>query len=242
MFGGVINPHSVRTQNEHKETTMDYQKPTLIQDLGMLYPNEKSKQKKRMGIYECPFCKKHFKSFTYKINKKLIMSCGCYRRKLLKRGNIKHGMSKERLYKILLCMKDRCYNKNHQSYIHYGGKGVSICKEWENYSCFKDWALKNGYNGNLSIDRIDVNGNYEPNNCRWVNQSVQTRNSARIRSTNKTGYRGVSKRTDYDSYTCRITVNYKRITLGTFKTKIEAAKAYDKYIIDNNLEHTKNFS
>lgn len=86
-------------------------------------------------------------------------------------------ISYDRLYKIHQKMKERCYNKNAKSYKNYGGRGITICKEWlDDYKNFKEWALKNGYNDNLTIDRINVNGNYEPNNCRWADAKTQQNN------------------------------------------------------------------
>ena len=74
-------------------------------------------------------------------------------------------------------MKKRCYNPECVAYSNYGGRGIKICDEWlNNYTSFHDWALSNGYADNLSIDRIDVNGNYEPSNCRWVDAKIQANN------------------------------------------------------------------
>lgn len=74
-------------------------------------------------------------------------------------------------------MKNRCYKKNNDNYQYYGGRGIAICPEWkEDFIAFKTWALSNGYNSNLSIDRIDTNGNYEPKNCRWVDIKTQANN------------------------------------------------------------------
>lgn len=74
-------------------------------------------------------------------------------------------------------MKQRCYNKNNDAYCRYGGRGIIICKDWlDDFMTFHDWAMSNGYKENLTIDRIDVNGNYEPNNCRWVDMKTQCRN------------------------------------------------------------------
>lgn len=74
-------------------------------------------------------------------------------------------------------MKQRCYNENNTRYKHYGGRGIAVCDEWRNnFQAFYDWSMANGYKDTLTIDRIDVNGNYEPNNCRWITNKEQQRN------------------------------------------------------------------
>ena len=104
-------------------------------------------------------------------------SCGCLSRDRTIKRNKTHGLSKHRLYSIYKNMKQRCYNKNRPDYQRYGGKGVRICKEWlDDFKTFYDWAYENGYSDGLSIDRIDVDGNYEPSNCRWVDDKTQARN------------------------------------------------------------------
>lgn len=94
--------------------------------------------------------------------------------------NKKHGYAgktKERLYNTWLNIKQRCLNSNNPKYHIYGGKGVSIYSEWkDDFIKFKDWALSNGYSDNLTIDRIDVDGNYEPSNCRWITNKEQQNN------------------------------------------------------------------
>ena len=104
-------------------------------------------------------------------------SCGCYNIERLKELKRTHGESKTRLYGIWRDMKNRCYNPNVAKYKYYGGRGITVCDEWrESYEVFRDWALSNGYVDDLQIDRIDVNGNYESNNCRWATLVEQARN------------------------------------------------------------------
>lgn len=96
-------------------------------------------------------------------------SCGCV--------NFTHGLTHTRLFNIFNGMKQRCYNPKNYKYKNYGGRGITICQEWqEDFINFYNWAINNNYADNLSIDRINVNGNYEPNNCRWVNMKTQQNN------------------------------------------------------------------
>lgn len=73
-------------------------------------------------------------------------------------------------------MKQRCFNPSNNKYRNYGARGITICDEWLDFNVFEEWALANGYDEVLTIDRIDTNGNYEPNNCRWVDQQTQQNN------------------------------------------------------------------
>jgi hypothetical protein len=92
--------------------------------------------------------------------------------------SIKHGLAKKtKLYGVWVMMKQRCYNYNNKNFYSYGGRGIIVCNEWKNdYLNFHNWAFSNGYADGLSIDRIDVNGNYEPSNCRWVDNNIQANN------------------------------------------------------------------
>lgn len=108
-----------------------------------------------------------------------VRSCGCLHREATKNaiaaGTI-HGESKTRLHGIWNGMLQRCYNPNRVKYKDYGQRGIRVCPEWHEYVAFRDWSLANGYAENLSIDRIDVDGNYEPNNCRWATAKQQANN------------------------------------------------------------------
>ena len=112
-----------------------------------------------------------------------IKSCGFFAKELLIKRNkdvkyTTHGQSRTRLYTIWCDMKQRCLNKNQKVFKHYGERKISICDEWKNnFNSFYDWAIRNGYADNLTIDRIDVDGNYKPSNCRWATTQQQRRNT-----------------------------------------------------------------
>lgn len=115
-------------------------------------------------------------------------SCGCLRLERLREKLVKHGGTikghEERLYTIHKGMKRRCSDKKNKKYYLYGGRGIKVCEEWsgENgYIAFREWAYKSGYKDDLTIDRIDPNGDYEPSNCRWVTIKEQNLNKRNTR-------------------------------------------------------------
>ena len=208
--------------------------PILLEDLGMRYPKEDSKRKERYGLYQCQYCGKEFECVIKNIKSGNTKSCGCQSPK----HNNPHGLRYHPLYLRWLNIKSRCYNPLNKDYKHYGEKGINIYPEWKgNFKAFYTWATTNGYSPELSLDRINVNGNYEPDNCRWTTREVQSRNTRDIISTNKSGFRGVCWHKKDKRWQSNIAINNKRIHLGSCQTALEAAKAYETYVRLNNLEH-----
>lgn len=135
-------------------------------------------------------CGNYKEVYGYNLNRMHTTSCGCFNReqnkKRLKRKEDNyfyiHGKSNTRLHTGWRAMIDRCYNPNNKAYKNYGGRGITVCKEWKNdFMSFYNWAMANGYDenakhGECTIDRINVNGDYCPGNCRWVNNEVQSNN------------------------------------------------------------------
>lgn len=103
-------------------------------------------------------------------------SCGCYLREHNRELNTKHGMYGTSLYHVWTSMKQRCNNSKDHNYNNYGGRGIFVCNEWSEFENFRDWALSNGYEEGLTIDRINVDDGYYPENCRWVDWITQENN------------------------------------------------------------------
>ena len=104
-------------------------------------------------------------------------SCGCFN---IDGHKVENPLSQDKLYHVYHGMIQRCNNSNTKYYKHYGGRGIKVCNEWlKDFNVFKKWAMENGYEDGLTIDRRDVNGNYEPDNCRWVDQKTQCNNTRR---------------------------------------------------------------
>ena len=119
---------------------------------------------KRWGLFHCPFCKQKVeKKLTDGVNSK---SCGCASHSLTAATNTIHGQTPESLYRRWVTMKNKCYNPNNKWHKDYGGKGIGVCKEWnQSFEPFRDWALANGYREHLDLSRKDMNSDFTPDNC-----------------------------------------------------------------------------
>lgn len=206
----------------------------VIKDLGI--ETTKSGYRKRFVLAKCK-CGTVKKVALNSIKTGNTKTCG--KTKCVSKPN---ALSRQPEYSLYNTIKTRCYNKNRESWRWY--KGITMCDDWlNNPQKFIDWCRANGYKKGLYIDRIDVKKEYSPDNCRFVNAKINARNTRRLCSVNKSGYRGVTKHKRKDGsigWRARIGLNGRNISLGVYKNKIDAAKAYDSYVIENNTGHTVN--
>ena len=188
--------------------------------------------KRKFAIYKCPICNEEFERRTDNKASKCML---CKNKEMGKNNSF---VKNKRIHNIWAGLKARSTNPNHRDWEKYGAKGIDLHKDWYDYRTFERWALNNGYKDNLTIYRKNTYIGYSPFNCRWTTAFVQSQNTRLIHITNKSGYRGVSRYGN--KFRANIGSSRKTIYLGVFDSAIEAAKAYDKYVIDNNLEHPTN--
>lgn len=145
---------------------------------------DKKGERHKYRVFTCRCDCGAVKDIRYSTLQHGAQSCGCLARENSAKRSYRHGGYGERLYYVWSTMKARCHNSNHQFYALYGGRGIKVCDEWlgeDGYMNFRKWAYENGYDENAkthhcTIDRINVNGDYCPENCRWVDQKVQCNN------------------------------------------------------------------
>ena len=135
----------------------------------------------------------------------------------------KHHMSNAKIYHVWQSMKHRCYLKSDSNFYKYGARGILVCDEWLNdFEAFYNWAISNGYKDGLRIDRIDVNGNYEPSNCRWADKITQANNR---RNTKMITYKD---RTQALTNWCReLNLNYKAVRTRIYAYNWSVDKAFN---------------
>ena len=159
------------------------------QRFGRLVVVSRAESKGNMTRWNCVCdCGNETVVYSNNLRRGYTQSCGCYRHEFeLERLSKKkthgesHGKNKTRLYGIWSGMITRCFNEKSKRYEDYGGRGITVCDEWLNsFEAFRDWALSHGYSDELTIDRIDVNGNYCPENCKWATMAEQNKNKRAV--------------------------------------------------------------
>ena len=212
--------------------------PRLIQDLGMQYPTITSKKKARYGLYKCD-CGVIFKTITSQVKRGKTVSCGCYRKAQVKKANSTHGLSVHPLYQTWSGIVKRCTKPSSKDYKNYGARGITVTDRWLDVSNFIE-DMYPTYKEGLTIDRIDNDKGYSKENCRWATSQTQGSNTRVLQINNTSGYRGVSYCKHAKKWEAGIKVNNRKTRIGYFDTALEGAKAYDAYVIENNLEHNIN--
>ena len=203
--------------------------PILIKDLGMEYATENSPRKYHYGLFKCQYCGNEFKATYGDIKKGTTRSCGCLS------GSKKHGLRYNRFYGTWAGMMNRCYNKKSKNYYNYGKRGIIVCDAWKEIKKFVKWAEETHIEG-MTLDRIDNNKGYSPENCRWADATTQVINRRKQKS-NTSGYTGIYWNKGRNTWRAFIHINYKEVHLGYFKDKVNAVKARDDYITEHNLPH-----
>lgn len=149
------------------------------------YKSKKDAKGKPIRYWKCRCdCGNIVNTCTNNLRRGNTKSCGCLRRDKTRQINYKHGQKETRLYQIWGSMKKRCYNAKHNSFNNYGGKGISVCDEWlgeHGFENFHKWAIENNYSDELTLDRINTQGNYTPDNCRWATWTEQENNRSNNR-------------------------------------------------------------
>lgn len=174
---------------------------------------------------QCSVCGKTFLAFPSDSKQTCSREC----RKAIPWGNVKHGESGGRLHNIWCGMKSRCKGTCSASARHYyRDRGITVCSEWaESFAAFKEWALANGYDETLELDRIDNDGNYCPENCRWATRSQQMTNTRKRNDGSRSRFKGVSWHPGTQKWRAQIQRDRKYRHIGLYPTEEEAAVAYD---------------
>ena len=144
---------------------------------GRLTVNNRLPNVKRRVVYSCLCdCGQIISVQANSLRRGNTKSCGCLRRDYMRLKSTKHGYYNEPLRAVWSQMRQRCRNPKNQDFHYYGARGISVCQEWDEYIPFREWALRSGYQSGLTIDRINPDGNYHPENCRWITIQEQQHN------------------------------------------------------------------
>lgn len=171
-------------------------------------------------------CGKIFSTHRMSFVRDTTQSCGCYQRDRSIEGSFKHGMTGTRMHGIWSGLKSRCILTTNHSYKNYGGRGITVCDEWlceDGFNKFYEWSMANGYNDNLTIDRIDNSIGYTPDNCRWVDMTIQCNNTRRNIHIE---YRGETK--TMAKWARLLGLNYSKVYRRIYKLGWSADDAFSK--------------
>lgn len=150
---------------------LKFHKLTVIKPIGL------NKHRKMVWLCKCD-CGNETNVISAHLKNGNTKSCGCYHIQQTIKGSTTHGKKHTKLYGVWIKMKSRCKKPNDPMYKYYGNKGISVHDVWNDFENFYSWSIENGYSEGLSIDRIDSNGDYEPNNCRWADIKTQNNNKS----------------------------------------------------------------
>ena len=206
--------------------------PRLIGETYLKKATETSRDYSRYGNFKCQYCGNEFEAPFNGIKNGRTRSCGC------QRGSKPiHGLSNHRFYATWADILQRCNNPQRKTYKHYGARGITVCEEWLDIRNFVAWAEATHPNiEGVSLDRIDNDKGYSPENCRWVDVTTQILNQ-RKRKDNTSGFVGVCWNKGIDRWVALIGVASKEIKIGQFLSKEEAVLARNNYIVENKLPH-----
>jgi len=236
-IGIVLRPYAGGGKEKSKLSEVKMSKLIDLtgKKFGMLIVVGRSPSIKQHTYWNCVCeCGNNTSVDAYHLKRGYTKSCGCSSNKFISEKNSKHGLSKNPVYNTWHSMLNRCNNPNRREFSRYGGRGITVCQEWKDPEVFIKWALDAGWKQGLQIDRIDNDGNYCPENCRFVTNLQNSLNKSSMQSNNTSGFTGVNKHKKTGKYLASV----KYITsrhIGTFSTAEEAIIARDQYIIDNNL-------
>lgn len=223
---------------------IEYEKGEKVGTCYYLEDRPNNNLDKRVALFRCGYCGNEFECVIAGVKSGNSVSCGCYGRAARIRAKTKHGLNRHPVHEIWRKIKGRCLNENDSAYCYYGGRGITICKEWRNdFKAFYDYVTKlpnydennlGRKDGELTLDREDNDGHYEPDNMRWVTMHIQGLNQRRPYRANS-GYTGVHLHKATGKYMAYIGVYGKLVRLGLFDTANDAIDARNGYITENNL-------
>lgn len=188
-------------------------------------------------------CGNTIEAFSDNICRGNTKSCGCLHRDIMRHRDTTHGFAKHPLFGVWAQMNSRCNNPKNISFKDYGDRGITVCDEWQkSISVFIEWALRKGWIRGLCLDRKDNDKGYSPENCRFVDRGLSSRNQRLLRVDNKSGFRGVYFYARNQKWHAQIMSNGKKQHLGYYSEPTAAAKAYDQAARKLSAGHPLNFS